>query len=512
MSSFLKSRTVSLSLGVLLLLVLTACPGAVLPGVVSVTITGGDVALSLGETLPLSAGVVIRGDVSDGVTWASANASVATIDQTGAITAVAVGSTTITATSVFDPTVLDEVTATVYPSGSVRWTRQFGTAREDRVNDVAIDSVGNIAVVGYTEGDLERANGGGNKMDAYVRVYDPHGDVLWAEQFGFTDHDEATGVAFDADDNVIVVGYVRGNLGGVPSGESDAFVRKYSPSGTVLWTRQFGTAGFDTAQAVATDSDGNIFVVGDTTGNLAGEVPEIVDAFVRKYDSFGNALWTRQFRHDERTFGRSVATDEDGNVVVLVYMQVELPGEPWPYDYMAIRKYDTNGNNLWNTQFGSDEGEGYSEQDVATDAFGNVIVVGETSGDLADGNLGSSDGYVLKFNAVDGMGIWSRHAGTATSDGLRGVATDSDNNIIVVGSTFGSLEGTSFGDYDAIALKYNAAGSVIWTDQFGTADTDFAMAVATDSRGNFVVVGSSWDDLGGPNAGLIDVFVRSYMR
>jgi len=52
------------------------------------------------------------------------------------------------------------------------------------------------------------------------------------------------------------------------------------------WIRQFGTS----AQSLTTDPSGNIYVVGEIGGSSGG-----TEAFVRKYDSLGNELWTRQF-------------------------------------------------------------------------------------------------------------------------------------------------------------------------------------------------------------------------
>ncbi len=58
----------------------------------------------------------------------------------------------------------------------------------------------------------------------------PPGTELWTRQFGSTANDGAHGVAVDARDNVLVVGWTEGILPGQKSaGESDAFVRKYSP-------------------------------------------------------------------------------------------------------------------------------------------------------------------------------------------------------------------------------------------------------------------------------------------
>ena len=83
--------------------------------------------------------------------------------------------------------------------------------------------------------------------------------------------------------------YVVGYAGG------DAFIRKYDGDGNLVWTRQFGTAGYDVALGVATHAN-SVYVMGSTDGTFHGQTSGgSLDAFVRNYDSDGNEVWTKQF-------------------------------------------------------------------------------------------------------------------------------------------------------------------------------------------------------------------------
>src|SRR5262249_33873006 len=65
----------------------------------------------------------------------------------------------------------------------------------------------------------------------------------------------------------------------------------------IEWLQQFGTfrvAHADIAYSVT--SDGSVYIAGQVGGYLPGETSAGgFDSFLRKYDTAGNELWTRQF-------------------------------------------------------------------------------------------------------------------------------------------------------------------------------------------------------------------------
>jgi hypothetical protein len=63
---------------------------------------------------------------------------------------------------------------------------------------------------------------------------------------------------------------------------------KYDSSGTKQWTKQLGTSSSELGEGVTTDSSGNIYVTGNTLGNLDGNTNSgDEDIFLVKYDSSG---------------------------------------------------------------------------------------------------------------------------------------------------------------------------------------------------------------------------------
>ena len=109
-------------------------------------------------------------------------------------------------------------------------------------------------------------------------------------------NDYANGVATDSSGNVYVTGGTKGGLdGNTSAGNTDLFVVKYNSSGTKQWTEQLGSESTDTANGVATDSSGNVYLAGVTYGGLDGNSNEDnADLFVVKYSSSGTKQWTKQ--------------------------------------------------------------------------------------------------------------------------------------------------------------------------------------------------------------------------
>ena len=158
-------------------------------------------------------------------------------------------------------------------------------------------------MVGYTYGDLD-GNTNTGASDIFVVKYNSSGTKQWTKQLGSSSRDYDYGVATDSSGNVYVVGYTFGDLdGNTNTGASDIFVVKYNSSGTHQWTKQLGTSSTDTANGVTTDSSGNVYVAGGTYGGLDGNTSAGVnDLFIVKYNSSGTKQWTKQLGSSSRNY------------------------------------------------------------------------------------------------------------------------------------------------------------------------------------------------------------------
>ena len=349
-------------------------------------------------------------------------------------------------------------------------------------------------------------------------------EYRWTRQLGTSLDDEAYGVAVDGSRNIYVTGYTYGGLdGNANAGGSDLFLTKYAPDGTKLWTKQMGTTQTEVANAVAVDSDGNVYVAGRTSGDLDGNTSQgSNDAFLIKFASEDGAkLWIHAIqigtsKNDEAT---AVTVDNAGNIYITGRTEGSLGGPIQGKFDLFLVKYDPSGVEKWRTQYGSpDQDVAYA---IAKVSNGNIYVTGRTNGPLCGTWQLMSDIFLIMYDPNNGGGICKSQLGTQFNDYPFGIAVDYAGNIYVTGFTDGDLDGNHNasgsggcdGCSDIFLVKYDPNGTKVWTKQMGTSGKDIAKSVAVDSFGNAYIAGytdAGLDDNTNPNPGTHDLFLVKY--
>lgn len=116
-----------------------------------------------------------------------------------------------------------------------------------------------------------------------ARAEDPY-EVEWVAQIGTSGSDRSFSVAVDAWGNAFISGYTKGDLGATNAGDWDAFLSKFDSDGNELWTTLTGTNESDISHSVAVDVWGNVYISGGTYGSLGGSNTGEDDAFLVKYE------------------------------------------------------------------------------------------------------------------------------------------------------------------------------------------------------------------------------------
>jgi hypothetical protein len=385
------------------------------------------------------------------------------------------------------------------------WTAQAGTSADDVGNSLAVDPFGNTYISGSSKGALGGPAAG--FYDPVLIKLDTAGNELWSRQFGTDGFDDSYGVAVDGAGNAYLSGYTWGGIGGPSVGGGDGFLVKYDPSGNELWTKQIATDQMDSPQSVAVDAAGNAYVCGHTKGSFDGPNAGDRDMFLVKLDPMGNQLWARQMGTPGYDLVSSVAVDPSGNVFVTGWTEGELCGPQAGNADAYLVKFDAAGNRQWAQQFGTPSVE--TSRSVTADASGNAYVAGYTFGDLGGPSGGAQDAYLVKFDAA-GNELWSHQAGLEGREYAYAVAVDDAGGVFLGGHTTSDFGGPSAGSYDAFLVKLDEAGNELWVDQIGTDATDIIRGMDVDGEGNVYVGGYTSGDFGAPGAGEYDMFVAKY--
>jgi len=295
-----------------------------------------------------------------------------------------------------------------------------------------------------------------------------------------------------------------------------------------IWSTVFGAGWSAQSRGIAIDSSGNSVIAGYFRGGVARR------AFLEKFAADGTLLWSLEFSpHGSGDYplnqaeAAGVAVDSEDNIVVVGYFTDpidfgggDLEGSSHDREDIFVAKFDADGNHIWSREF--IQGEAYA---VTVDSADNVIVTGTTEagtasfgGDL-EGGFGFQHIIVAKLSGVNGDPIWARATGGYGSKNYgRGVAVDSNDNVVVTGSflppaiDFGdgpicggvwppqdtppetcleaaTHEGWPPGTEIFIAKLAADDGSHMWSKAFGAADFDGGRAVAVDDEDNVFLTG-----------------------
>ncbi len=323
----------------------------------------------------------------------------------------------------------------------LEWKYQFRSGSDaNAAYAVAADEGGGI----YVAGDV------GSGADWRVVHLDPSGKESWRFGFDSGGVDIPYGLALTPDGQVVVAGTVFGRK------QTNSLVISLSPDGTEKWRRQDKGEAGQIARGIASDAESNLYVVGESDRTWD----------VKSLSPSGQVRWT--YGDEQSGSAWAVDVDREGGVLVAGHEQsawrvVKLSREgklewehkvpasvPRPYSAVAygvrvdrlgnaivtgtwrgrtnslrVEKLDPSGHLLWEYVDGNDAGIG-TGRDVAIDAGGNAIVVGENAEDWVMLAL-DPDGKLLWRTTYDGGDS------STNKDQAHAVAVVEPDSIVVAG-------------------------------------------------------------------------------
>jgi uncharacterized delta-60 repeat protein len=323
----------------------------------------------------------------------------------------------------------------------------WGGPGSDVAEGVASTPDGTSYVVGITD-SFTTDQFGTPSPKIFVVKFAPDGSLSWQRIWNGTTI-RGLGrpdVAVSADGSVYVSGLTADN-------GNDAVLLKFDANGTLLWERAWGGAASDESLAVATGSDGSVYIAGTATSFG----PSSAGLFVVKFDSAGNLVWQRI---SDGAAGNAVAIAPDGSV----YAAGTTPRNEIGNFDIVVLKITAAGSLVWQRTYSAGEVVDPRGR-MAAGSDGSIVIAGAIQ--AAKARIVDLAALIVKLTS-DGTLVFDKQvAGRATETG-DGVAIATDNSIYVAGTT------TSFGagNQDAFVLHLEPTGKKL-LDAFTWGGTGF---------------------------------------
>ena len=226
-------------------------------------------------------------------------------------------------------------------NGTLGYSTYLGGNGTDRGNSITVDNQGSAYVTGSTlSSDFPLKNPiyrDAQSTTAFVAKLSPNGsDLVYSTLIAGASN--GRGIALDAAQNAYLTGVAAGH--GLPTtvssfqsqpsnnGSQDAFLLKLNALGTdIPFATYLGGNGTDQGLAVAADPAGNVAVTGFTgftgttrffpTTNSLQAYAGNLDAFVAKFDSNGDVIYSTYLGGSLNDVGVGIALDKSGNAWVI---------------------------------------------------------------------------------------------------------------------------------------------------------------------------------------------------
>ncbi len=185
---------------------------------------------------------------------------------------------------VADPQYRDGFVAKLDSDGNFEWAQGVGGTSIDDVNEIVLDSGGNMILGGYFDNSVDFDPGPGvssissrGQADIFILKLDRDGNFVWVQSQGGNGEDKVYGLQLDSQNNVYTTGTFNATADFDPgpgvhnqtssSSIQDAYVSMLDANGNFVWAKSIhGDSGVN-GYALALDSQRNVFAVGNFSGS-----------------------------------------------------------------------------------------------------------------------------------------------------------------------------------------------------------------------------------------------------
>jgi hypothetical protein len=318
--------------------------------------------------------------------------------------------------------------------------------------------------------------------------------------------------AVDASGNIYVIGNATGNFGNqINQGSQDSYLTKYDSAGHVVWQQLLGSGGSANGYALALDPSGGVVVTGASTAQLMTTSISNGnnDSFVARYSANGEQTWIKQIQTLATNQSNTVSVDASGNIYIGGSVSGGVIGAGEVAQGKAdafLAKFDSKGKLLSDTQFGTTGADSVAA--TATGSDGSLYVASTQNGHAVVSKYANGD--------ITSAPLWSQDLGDLAAGGGIGGLTVSAGKVYVSGTTSNTnltgggatIAASASGGLDAFVFSMTDNGASVTSNKvsyIGTATTDNAGAVTVASDGTIYVTGSTTGTFAGATRNIQNV-------
>lgn len=292
------------------------------------------------------------------------------------------------------------------------------------------------------------------------------------------------------------------------------------------WAKSVGGIGDENAYSSATDSQGNLFIVGTFSSSiinigsftLSNNVFPKYSLFIIKFDPNGNVLFAKNSIDGEIYYHNrpEITCDKDDNIyVAATYSSASLSFDNLTLTNNAnsstteqffILKINSSGNYIWAKPFGNNGSALVT--DIAVNSSNQLAVTGYFRSPtllfdnytLNISNMGSASIFVAKLDE-NGNTLWAKSAGALYSSFGQACDIDSSGNVYIAGTfyyytlniggvilTNSSINSST---EEVFLAKYNSDGIVDWAKSGGSSNDEELKGLEVDKLGYIYICGTA---------------------
>lgn len=334
-------------------------------------------------------------------------------------------------------------------------------------------------------------------------------DQYWIRAYGGSGEDSISVVRQTADG-----GYIAGgNSSSFVSAGSEIMIMKLNGDGTVAWQKTYSTKECTTFYCIRETSDGGYIVAGKQNDSTL----QYRNALILKLTGSGDIEWQKSYGRNGCLIYSIAQIGDGGYIAAGAYSGDSFDEGIW------ILKLNSKGNIVWQKGFGNrimgksiqqTSDHGYILLGMATYVFYDIVVIKlDSTGqvawrrnysnvfDFSDFDVyphsitqTAEGGYLLTYACGSGTGLlmldgsgdisWAKHYRGGDSR-FFAIQQTTDGGYVVAGR----LGRVNLFERDALIIKIDGSGNIIWQKIYGGSDEDYIESIQQTIDGGYIVGG-----------------------